>query len=148
MLEGKLADIYRSLWIDVDPTEPPTLSTYVTPAFFRDDAEGSAGLFATHEDGELCPRIYIPRDRVPGDGFEPDVDGADLGELIALAHERGHQRSYARGTYEERCMSEEHRAWFHAREILTVLGFMDWDAFEAAKEVSLRIHTERGTPNR
>lgn len=140
-LEGEFAEIYRTLWEDCG-TSPAIHVVYMAPPHFPN---GEAALFYRSMQGEERPGIWVQRWPVPPDSDEPDLEGADVRELISLAHERGHEQSYREGTYEADCMPEEHRAWKHARARLERLGFEDWPAFEEAKAVSMARHRAKGT---
>jgi hypothetical protein len=101
--------------------------------------------FATGRDGRPFPHIRVARPFCP-DGDEPDLAGADIRELISLAHVRGHEASWRAGTYEVTTMPEERRAWDHAQAMLQERGFDNWAAFEDARRESLEGHRLRGTP--
>jgi len=135
-------DMYRRLW-DLVGKDPPVPALY---EYAPDMPLDTAACFYTHDGDVLDPRILIGRTPCPAQCTKPDLDRATLNELISLAHERGHERSWREGTYRENSMPEERRAWKHARDILGSMGFKDWDAFAAARESSLAEHGHRGTP--
>ena len=103
------------------------------------------GWFSPAPFGYPPPQIGIYRPR------HQDEPGDTLHELLTLAHELGHYRSFEKGfrgaDYEEAIQSpwrawptlsvgarhailqEERRAWQFAREILAQVGFSDWEAF-------------------
>lgn len=120
-------------------------------------ADPEAGYFVSAPGGHPPPRIVIYRARV-------DQPGDELDELLTLAHEFGHYRSFAAGqrtkeyetvlddratwltrSIEERqlILEEEARAWTYARSELDVLGFVNWAAFEQREAESLRHYRLR-----
>jgi hypothetical protein len=151
-LPGHLAEVYCKLWNLSDEVIPPCRTLYQ----LVDQMPGGPAqraLFMTHLDSdgdEPVSRIWIARSPIPPDCAKPDLGGATPTELIALALERGHERSHRNGTYVENdqpgAMGEQNRAWNHAADILRALGFGEWDAFREAKALSLAIHRSRGTP--
>jgi hypothetical protein len=141
MAEGSLATIYTELWHLSGEAIPPVFALYELADMMPN---GERAYFATYLDGRPFPHIRVARLSCPDDD-EPDLSGADMRELISLAHERGHEASWRAGTYEANTMPEERRAWDHARALLRDLGFDDWDAFEDAKRESLEVHRLRGT---
>jgi hypothetical protein len=141
MLAGSLATIYTRLWHLSDDAAPPVFALYELAGMMPN---GERAYFATHRDDRAFAHIRVARPFCP-DGDEPDLAGADMRELISLAHERGHEASWRAGTYEVTTMPEERRAWTHARALLQELGFADWAAFEDAKRASLEVHRLRGT---
>jgi len=143
MLTGELARIYMSLWSLSRDATPP-----VDPVY--SDSIGTMGaraIFIPGEDDD--PQIRVARALPPDDDQvvpPPDVAGADLHELITLAHERGHEMSWRARTYEVRTIAEEHRAWSHAEMLLRALGFQEWQTFLDHKQDSLNEHGRRHTP--
>lgn len=148
MLDGQLAQIYTALWHFSDDVDRPVAVLYNNMGF----EPGQAAMFMTHladDRGFVIddqPRIWIWRYPAPDPSDEADLAAADLRELIALAHERGHELSWRAGTYEVRSMQEERRAWANADGLLRDLGFDSWPDFEDAKRYSLAEHVRRGTP--
>ncbi|HEY0475947.1 MAG TPA: hypothetical protein VGD37_00400 [Kofleriaceae bacterium] len=148
MLAGRLAKIYAALWHISDDDDRPGWVLYNNMGF----EPGQAAMFMTHlaDDRGIVtddqPCIWVWRSPAPDPSDEPDLAGADLRELMALAHEHGHERSWRACTYEARSMPEERRAWANADAILRDLGFDSWSEFEDAKRFSLAEHVRRGTP--
>ena len=161
MLKDRLAEIYQALWCSSDGDErPETPSWYLShddegpaPVFYvrHGFGQGERGMFmlCLENNGVVTggPRIWIWRQLPPDPQDEPDLVGADLEELITLAHERGHEQSCRDRTYQVRAMAEERRAWVHAERILKSLGFEEWTAFEDHKLDSLAEHAKHGTPD-
>lgn len=150
MIDGDLARIYVDLWKNGPANaRRETVVEYYLLGFCRHLLGVEAGVFMTH-DGERdpdLPVIWILREVVPDDDacFEPDLSGADLNELLTLAHERGHERSFWDGTYQlGGGLAEEERAWDHAADLLRGLGFTEWPAFHENRATSLRLHRENG----
>lgn len=137
-------DMYRRLWTMSDEADPPVRVLYEIDEFMP--LPGLAAVFCESMDDGDGPGIRVRRDSCPPEPWEPDVDGATLGELISLAHERGHEHSFRAGTYHAMSMAEEDRAWTNAEVLLRSLGFEEWDAFTEAKKNSLEVHRQRGTP--
>ncbi len=147
LASDELRDIYRRLWAlalkPSDETRPPVRVLYQLDEWMP---MGTAAAFFLRDGDVFDPQIWVGRMPCPSEPWKPDLDRATLRELISLAHERGHELSWRKGTYVEHSMPEEHRAWEHADEILRSMGFTDWDAFALAKEESLAEHRRRGTP--
>jgi hypothetical protein len=131
MLRGSLATTYTKLWHLSDDAIPPVFALYELAGMMPN---GERAYFATYLDDRPFPHIRVARPFCT-DGDEPDLAGADVRELISLAHERGHEASWRAGTY-------------HARALLQALVFDDWAAFEDAKRESLEGHRLRGTAER
>jgi hypothetical protein len=145
---AELRDIYQRLWTWTSSipgdTKPPVPALYDGGLRIRN---GAVALFALTLGKRDFPRVWVLRVPCPARCTEPNLDGATLPELISLAHERGHERSWREGTYPGRMtMPEEHRAWDHAERLLRSMGFVDWDRFESQRERSLAEHRRRGTP--
>ena len=148
MLTPELARIYAALWMLSREATPP-----VDPVYWdtRDMQNGARALFIPPASDGDVPQIRVARVQPPDDSEDippPDFGGANVRELISLAHERGHEESWRAKTYEVRTMSEEHRAWSHAEMLLRALGFQEWSEFHAHKQDSLDGHRRRGTPER
>jgi hypothetical protein len=148
MLEGTLAELYERLWTLSEHENPRVRVMYRSPAAFSDGHAGAAAIFMLQQDGRDHPAIWVCRERPPSPQYSAHVAGASITELISLAHERGHERSWRMGSYQPMTMDEENRAWDHAEELLRGMGFDEWDAFKEHKAVSLGEHASRGTPNR
>ena len=142
-LTRHLAGIYTTLWTLSDEADPPVYPRYREKGKMR--SSGERGLFALWDGDRPFPHIRVARETCP-DSVDDDPKGADLRELISLAHERGHEASWRADTYEVTTMAEERRAWSHAEMILRVLAFQNWPEFQAAKRFSLDEHQKRGTP--
>ena len=121
--------------------------------------EVEAGSFDPEPFGVRSPRIVIYRPR------HMNEPGDVLGELLTLAHELGHFRSFDGGlrtpeyddaikvpwrdwpTLSKRArtsiLDEERRAWRFAREILGEVGFSDWDALWRAHQDALAGYRTR-----
>lgn len=148
VLEGKLAEIYVKLWHMSDHAERPVRVRYVRGGFVN-VVDGASALFFTDLDSRPHPGIWVRRERVPAESSKPDLEGASLGELITLAHERGHEQSWRDATYRAMTMEEEKRAWTLAEQLLQGLGFFELDttdAFERHRDYSLERHLAAGTP--
>jgi hypothetical protein len=144
-LEGKLAEIYRTLWNrDADAT-PRIWARYKSRQFMPREYQDSLGVFVCETDiGNGRPEVWIRRERVPGKSMEPDIANATLAELVTLSHERGHAVSFRAGTYQVSKLPEERRAWDHARVLLGELGFDEWDTFDTHRADSLAEAARRG----
>jgi len=136
-----LNDSYRRLEQLVEAVIPEGVTYRVRLS--PDEVED--GWFSPETNGVKLPQIVIYRPR------HKDVAGDALHELLTLAHELGHYRSYEKGfrgaDYDEAIrtpwrawptlsvggrhaiLQEERRAWQFAREILAQVGFSDWEAF-------------------
>jgi hypothetical protein len=145
-LEGKLAEIYVTLWNRDEDATPAIGARYSTHRGMPDEYRTSLGIFVREtREGNKHPGILVFRpERVPAESTEPDVATATLGELITLAHERGHATSYRAETYVEKSLAEERRAWEHARSMLEELGFAEWDAFNERQKLGLELAAEHG----
>ncbi len=143
-LTDEQRNMYRRLWALSNDATPPVFASYV----HRSRIVGSAMFFLEPEQGVFCPGIWVgrERDRLPAECDQPDLEHTTLPDLITLAHERGHERSWRERTYVPSAICEERRAWRHAVDILDEMGFTDWDAFEKAKDFSLTVHRRHGTP--
>jgi hypothetical protein len=141
MLEDSLATVYTKLWYLSDEATLPVSVVYELADLMPN---GELAYFAPHLDDRPFPHIRIAPPAC-ADGDELDVAGADILELISLAHERGHEASWRSGTYEVTTMAEKRRAWDHARELLHQLELDSWAAFEGTKRESLEAHWLRGT---
>ena len=143
-LEGRLAEEHVEL----------TFHAWITA---EEVADPEAGYFIPAPGGVPPPRIVLYRTHVQHPGNELD-------ELLTLAHEFGHYRSFAAGqrtkkyeavldprdawptrSTEERqlILDEEARAWIYARSELDALGFMDWAAFDKREVESLHQYRLR-----
>lgn len=150
-----LTDSYRRLeeLVKVAIPEGVTYQTRLDPE------EIEAGWFSPAPFEVPPPRIVIYRPR------HMDEPGDVLQELLTLAHELGHFRSFDRGLrtpeYNQAIkvprsewptlnrsarisiLDEERRAWQFAREILGGIGFSDWDAFWRGHQEALTEYRKR-----
>jgi hypothetical protein len=159
-LTTKQREIYVKLWGSTED-DTPIPALYMGPRSFR--ALDEAGLFTTYcrESGEKRPQVWIRRWPVPSASDEPDLDDATLEELLTLAHERGHARSFEDGNRtgeldrvsdlpasswpgllrheKELIFNEEVTAWDNARELLGE-DFDAWGAYDEKRETSLAVY--------
>jgi hypothetical protein len=147
----QLAKIYTELWHLSDNATPPVKVLY-RPDMFGSFDPGQVGKFVPYledkkENKRDLPQIWIKRTPPPVPEYKPDPDGADLRELITLAHERGHEQSWRDKTYMANTIAdmantiaEERRAWDHAECFLRKRRFEHWTEFNASKQESLDQH--------
>jgi len=150
-----LAESYRRLE-DLVRTVIPEGVTY---RLRLSPEEIEAGWFDPEPYGVPPPQIVLYRPR------HQDESGDVLHEVLTLAHELGHYRSFDKGlrtpeyaaaikvpwqewpdlSRRDRCsiLEEERRAWQFAREILGEVGFSDWDAFWRRHQESLADYRAR-----
>jgi hypothetical protein len=159
-LTTKQREIYAKLWTSELTGNPPIPCLYSPPGLCR----RASGLFSTHpyDPDKFRPEVWLARAPTPKPRTEPDLAGATLEELLVLAHELGHVRSYRKNerpdgyrhavdagapnwsTLKEHqkamISDEEVRAWDYARVILTDEGFDDWGAYEEKRANSLGVY--------
>jgi hypothetical protein len=121
--------------------------------------EIEAGWFSPAPNGQPPPLIVVYRPS------HQDVPGDVLQELLTLAHEFGHFRSFGKdlrtAAYEaaievphaewptldtrsrNAILQEEMRAWQLGREALEGIGFTDWGAFDTRQRESLAGYRSR-----
>jgi hypothetical protein len=153
MLDVKHAAIYVALWRDAGGGDGAYVIWYALPDEMpagTSRPEGGAAFSTGFDDAdEPEPRIWIQRAEHPSGArgpIDPDVGGANMNELLSLAHELGHFASNARGTYVASIdgsapaaarLAEEVGAWEHARGRLAELGFDEWAPFERLRADAL-----------
>lgn len=163
-------ELYQRVWHQAEAEDVAVMYNGIPP-------RGEHGWFhpQNHPNGRSFPVIHIARPYYSGDGRtptqtvnNPDLPPPDLlAELLTLAHEYGHFRSWKAGgrtaAYEaavialekqvdsasEPMLSEEQRelirteeetAWQIGRQILDSLGFDRWDAYDARRARSLEVY--------
>lgn len=153
-LDAKHTEIYSALWnLSLAHTHPCRCSYRSAGARTNDEGYPTSEFFEPRSTGQAL-RIEIGRYEVPGNSVRPDPAGATPDELVSLAHERGHERSWRARTYVSTSggdvtpaeLAEEHRAWGYAEAILSDLGFTDWGRFEVRRRAALKSYEDKLKP--
>jgi hypothetical protein len=132
--------------------------------------QGLEGRFERDPHG-TGPQVWIYRSPCPHERDKPILEGPEVPrELRVFAHEYGHFRSWldeGKGTTQvwqdyfqggtlfgnspgdmsapqkQLVMNEEERAWGIARDVLSEMGFSNWDEFMIHRELALGIYREK-----
>lgn len=164
--EQRVWAIYKAVWATLagPDLEGPDCANSVLVRYSGMFRNGEAGEFARVDSDHPRPQIVLARPSYREPADEPSMtlatgESADLlAELVTLAHEGGHLRSWRAGNHtpeyieaaiamhnllepgnvvtpeqERLYLEEEHRAWDHARSLLAEHGFEEWDDFQEAK---------------